>query len=162
MLLSAARLPLLFNAPRSPGRSCTKAFTTSKEEIRTTNRITTILLFVGPGVWLPVDDSCQDVYGYDQRIEVFGSGGMVSADNKKPDSHVYCNAEGVSSAKPLYFFLERYTQSFVDEMCEFVASIQNDVPPPVTGLDGRIPVLMGKAAKKSWEENRPVKLSEIG
>ncbi len=109
-----------------------------------------------------IDNSRKAVYGYDQRVEVFGSGGMVSADNNMPNSHTYCNADGVSSSKPLYFFLERYTKSFVEEIIQFVASIQNDVLPPVTGMDGRVPVTLGIAAKKSWDEKRPVKLSEIG
>jgi myo-inositol 2-dehydrogenase/D-chiro-inositol 1-dehydrogenase len=109
-----------------------------------------------------IDNSRRAVYGYDQRVEVFGSGGMVTALNNTPDSHVYSNGEGVHSARPLYFFLERYTESFIAEMKEFVESIQKGVQPPVTGLDGRIPVLMGMAANKSYKENRPVKLSEVG
>ena len=46
-------------------------------------------------------------------------------------------------------------------MKAFVNSIQEDITPPVTGIDGRIPVVIGMAAKKSYLENRPVKLSEI-
>jgi myo-inositol 2-dehydrogenase/D-chiro-inositol 1-dehydrogenase len=108
-----------------------------------------------------IDNSRQAVYGYDQRVEVFGSQGMVTVANNTPDTHVYSSREGASSAKPLYFFLERYTASYLAEMQEFVDSIQNDCPPPVTGIDGRIPVVMGLAARKSYEENRPVKLREI-
>jgi myo-inositol 2-dehydrogenase/D-chiro-inositol 1-dehydrogenase len=108
-----------------------------------------------------IDNSRKAVYGYDQRVEVFGSGGMVAVNNNTPDTHIYSNAEGVHSALPLYFFLERYTQSFIAEMGEFIESIRNDTVPPVTGIDGRIPVLIGMAAWKSYRENRPVKLSEI-
>jgi myo-inositol 2-dehydrogenase/D-chiro-inositol 1-dehydrogenase len=108
-----------------------------------------------------IDNSREAVYGYDQRVEVFGSGGMVATGNNTQDSHVYSNAEGVQSALPLYFFLERYAESFTQEMREFVESIHNDNPPPVIGIDGRIPVVMGMAALKSYQENRPVKLSEI-
>lgn len=108
-----------------------------------------------------IDNSRQAVYGYDQRVEVFGSNGMVQAHNNTPDNDVYFNADGVHSAKPLYFFLERYTESFIAEMKEFVRSIREDTSPPVTGIDGRIPVVMGMAAKKSYLENRPVRLSEI-
>ena len=108
-----------------------------------------------------IDNSRKAVYGYDQRVEVFGSGGMVATDNNTPDSHTYSNADGVQSALPLYFFLERYAESFTQEMREFVESIQNDTTPPVVGTDGRIPVIMGMAALKSYQENRPVKLSEI-
>jgi len=108
-----------------------------------------------------IDNSRKAVYGYDQRVEVFGSGGMVATGNNTPDSHVYSNADGVQSALPLYFFLERYAESFTQEMCEFVESIQNDTAPPVIGMDGRIPVVMGMAALKSYQENRPVKLVEV-
>ncbi len=108
-----------------------------------------------------IDNSRKAVYGYDQRVEVFGSGGMVAVSNNTPDSHVYSNAEGVYAALPLYFFLERYTESFIAELREFAESIRNDTVPPVTGLDGRAPVLIGMAAWKSQRENRPVKVSEI-
>ena len=108
-----------------------------------------------------IDNSRKAVYGYDQRVEVFGSGGMVQAHNNTPDNDVYANAEGVHSAKPLYFFLERYMESFIAEMKDFVKSIQEDTTPSVTGLDGRIPVVIGMAARKSYLEKRPVLLSEI-
>ena len=108
-----------------------------------------------------IDNSRQAVYGYDQRVEVFGSNGMIQAHNNTPDNDVFFNAEGVHSAKPLYFFLERYMESFVAEMKEFIRSIREDTSPPVTGIDGRIPVVIGMAAKKSYLENRPVRLSEI-
>lgn len=108
-----------------------------------------------------IDNSRKAIYGYDQRVEVFGSNGMIQAHNNTPDQDVYFNEEGVHSAKPLYFFLERYMESFVTEMKEFVQSIREDTPPPVTGIDGRIPVVMGMAAKKSYLEHRPVRLSEI-
>jgi myo-inositol 2-dehydrogenase/D-chiro-inositol 1-dehydrogenase len=86
---------------------------------------------------------------------------MAAAANNTPDSHVYSNAEGVFSAKPLYFFLERYMDSFIAEMKEFVEAIKQDKPTPVGGLDGRKPVVIAMAAKKSLLENRPVKLSEV-
>jgi len=109
-----------------------------------------------------IDNSRKAVYGYDQRVEVFGSGGMAAAANNTPHNDVYVDAEGVHAAKPLYFFLERYMESFIAELKAFVAAVQNDTIPPVGGMDGRIPVVIGMAAKKSYLENRPVKLSEIG
>lgn len=120
-----------------------------------------ILLRFANGVIGTIDNSRKAVYGYDQRVEVFGSGGMVQSLNNTPDNNVYANEEGVQSAKPLYFFLERYMDSFIAEMKAFVASVQEDTPPPVTGEDGRIPVVIGLAAKKSYLEHRPVKVSEI-
>ena len=108
-----------------------------------------------------IDNSRKAVYGYDQRVEVFGSLGMVQAHNNTTDNDVYYTAEGVQSAKPLYFFLERYMESFIAELREFAQSVQDDTTPPVVGIDGRIPVVIGMAAKKSYLENRPVKISEI-
>jgi myo-inositol 2-dehydrogenase/D-chiro-inositol 1-dehydrogenase len=108
-----------------------------------------------------IDNSRKAIYGYDQRVEVFGSNGMVQAQNNTPDQDIYFDAEGVHSAKPLYFFLERYMESFLAEMKEFVRCIRENTMPPVTGIDGRIPVVIGMAAKKSYLEHRPVKLSEI-
>ena len=108
-----------------------------------------------------IDNSRQAVYGYDQRVEVFGSGGMVAAGNNTPDNHLYANAEGVHTAKPLFFFLERYMDSFITEMKTFVESVKTGQQTPVTGEDGRKPVLIGMAAWKSYREHRPVKLSEI-
>lgn len=108
-----------------------------------------------------IDNSRRAVYGYDQRVEVFGSEGVVVVANNTPHNAVYSNAEGVQSALPLYFFLERYTEAYVAEMKAFISAIAQNTTPLVTGLDGRIPVVMGLAAGKSYRENRPVKLSEI-
>jgi len=113
------------------------------------------------GVIGTIDNSLKAVYGYDQRVEVCGSGGMVTAANQTPDTHVLSNADGVHSSLPLYFFLERYTESYIAELTAFVACVQNDTPPLVTGRDGRAPVVMALAARKSYQENRPVQLSEI-
>ncbi len=113
------------------------------------------------GVIGVIDNSRQAVYGYDQRVEVFGSKGSITVANNTPNSAVVSNAEGVHSANPLYFFLERYMDAYAAEMKVFIECIQQDTPPPVTGIDGRIPVAMGLAAWKSYRENRPVKLNEI-
>lgn len=109
-----------------------------------------------------IDNSRQAVYGYDQRLEVFGSKGNIIVTNNKPHNAVISDTEGVHSALPLYFFLERYTEAYVAEMRAFIEAVQQDKTPPVTGIDGRIPVVMGLAAWKSYRENRPVRLSEIG
>ena len=108
-----------------------------------------------------IDNSRKAVYGYDQRVEVFGSTGMIQANNNIPDQDIYFNAEGVHSAKPLYFFLERYLEAYIAEMTEFVLSIREDTDPPVGGLDGRMAVVIGIAAKMSYLEHRPIRLSEI-
>ena len=69
--------------------------------------------------------------------------------------------ESVHRDLPLHFFVERYEASYLEEMRAFVAAVMDDQPVPVTGEDARAPALMGLAARKSYEENRPVLLSEI-
>ncbi len=108
-----------------------------------------------------IDNSRKAVYGYDQRAEVFGSKGMVATANDTESSAVLSTAEGVTGEKPLYFFLERYMQSFAKEVNCFIEAIVNDTETPLGVEDGLKPVLMGIAAKKSVEEHRPVKISEI-
>jgi myo-inositol 2-dehydrogenase/D-chiro-inositol 1-dehydrogenase len=108
-----------------------------------------------------IDNSRKAVYGYDQRVEVFGSRGMVAVTNNTPDTASYSTSDGVHSAKPLYFFLERYAESFVAELREFVACVRENTTPPVTGADGRAPVRIAIAATRSYKEGRPVRLSEI-
>lgn len=118
------------------------------------------LRFAG-GALGAIDNSRRAVYGYDQRVEVFGSRGMVGAGNETPDRHSLSDAEGVHGPRPLYFFLERYQDSYLEEMRAFVEAVAAGRPPEVSGRDGRIPVVMGMAARKSFEEHRPVRLDEI-
>ncbi len=108
-----------------------------------------------------IDNSRKAVYGYDQRAEVFGSGGMVATQNVTAETHSYSDGEGVHTSKPLYFFLERYCESFVAELRDFVDCVRSGKEPPVSGMDGRIPVVIAMAATRSYREQRPVKLSEI-
>jgi myo-inositol 2-dehydrogenase/D-chiro-inositol 1-dehydrogenase len=117
-----------------------------------------IMLRFANGAMGTIDNSRQAVYGYDQRIEVFGSAGMVAAGNRTPDAHVYSDSDGVHTALPLYFFLERYFDSFVTELAAFVEAVVDNKPTPVTGLDGRAPVVIGLAAQRSFMENRPIRI----
>lgn len=108
-----------------------------------------------------IDNSRRAAYGYDQRAEVFGSKGMVATANDTQSTAVITTAEGVTGEKPMFFFLERYMEAYAKEMEAFLNAIKNDTQTPVGVVDGLKPVLMGLAAKKSYEENRPVKISEI-
>ncbi len=113
------------------------------------------------GALAVIDNSRKAVYGYDQRAEVFGSKGQVAVTNDLPSKAVLSTADGVVSEKPLYFFLQRYMESYTREVQEFLNAIQNDAPVPVSVDDGLQAVLIAKAAAKSLEEHRPVGLSEI-
>lgn len=109
-----------------------------------------------------VIDNCRKAcYGYDQRLEVFGTAGQASAANDTPTNVSYINEKGNMTDKPLYFFLERYMQSFTDEMTEFINAVQNDELTKTTVNDGLEALRLGLAAKLSVKEHRPVKLSEI-
>jgi myo-inositol 2-dehydrogenase/D-chiro-inositol 1-dehydrogenase len=120
-----------------------------------------ITLHFGGGALGVIDNSRQAVYGYDQRVEVFCSGGSVTADNNYPNTARISDGQRVHRDLPLNFFMERYTESYVAEIKAFVECILNDTAPPVSGLDGRIPVVMGYAAKMSVKKGRPVRLEEI-
>ena len=111
---------------------------------------------------IAVIDNCRRAsYGYDQRAEVFGSDGMAAISNDSQSSTVISNAEGVTGEKPMFFFLERYMDAYGKEVAAFIDAIVNDKETPLNVYDGLKPVLMGLAAKKSSEEHRPVKISEI-
>ena len=107
-------------------------------------------------------DNCRKAsYGYDQRVEVHCEKGCVRDDNATENLAVIHTDAGVTSAKPTWFFLERYNDAFVSELREFIQAVRTDAAVPVTGKDGLEPVRIAKAAKKSLAEGRPVKLSEI-
>jgi myo-inositol 2-dehydrogenase/D-chiro-inositol 1-dehydrogenase len=109
-----------------------------------------------------IDNSRKAVYGYDQRLEVFCSNGTAMAKNEEETAAVKGNRDGFTSAKPPYFFMQRYAPCYVEEIRQFIECVRDDKPTPTTGLDGRAAVVIGYAALKSLHENRPVKISEIG
>lgn len=110
------------------------------------------------GALASIDNSRKAVYGYDQRIEVFGSKGSVAALNNTETRTEFTSPEGVISDRPLDFFLERYQNSYLSEIEEFIRAVVEDVDPPVRGFDGLAATLIGLAAKKSLELNQPVKV----
>jgi myo-inositol 2-dehydrogenase/D-chiro-inositol 1-dehydrogenase len=108
-----------------------------------------------------IDNSRKAVYGYDQRVEVFGSKGAAVAENDLPNTVKLYGEAGVAGEKPLYFFLERYKQAFIDEMISFIDSVRQDKPAAVTGEDGLEDMYAALAAGKSLREKRPVKIDEV-
>lgn len=110
------------------------------------------------GALAVIENSRQAVYGYDQRVEVFGSKGSAEAGNETANRVTLSAGDGVRSDTPLYFFLERYQASFNAELEAFFASIRDNLEPPVGGRDGLMSVLIGLAAARSMAENRPVKV----
>ncbi len=111
---------------------------------------------------IAVIDNCRRAsYGYDQRVEAFGSLGQVAIGNDSESTAVISDANGVRGEVPLNFFLERYMGAYVEEITEFIDCIVNDKEVSV-GLDcGLQPVLIGLAAKKSLVTGMPVKIADI-
>ena len=104
-----------------------------------------------------IDNSRKATYGYDQRAEVFGSRGCVSSTNDTPSTVSLSDADGVRSEKPLFFFLERYAESFAEELRDFVKAVNEgaEVPGRKAALNS---VLIALAAKKSLDTGLPVEV----
>ena len=106
-----------------------------------------------------IENSRQAVYGYDQRVEVFGSKGAISAQNETANNTVLLTKEAVTMEKPLWFFLERYNDAFIQEAKEFVEACLQGKETPVGAYDGLQPVKIAIAARKSWQlGGQPVKV----
>lgn len=120
-----------------------------------------VTLKMANGTMVAIDNSRQAVYGYDQRCEVFGSKGAVETKNDTLSTAVVSTVDGINSEKPLYFFLERYIDSYAIEAQAFVDAIRNDTPVPIDIEAGLQPILIAIAGNLSMKENRPVKISEI-
>ncbi len=108
-----------------------------------------------------IDNTRQAVYGYDQRVEVFGSKGCVIADNEATNTVRIYTAECTNIDKIPYFFMERYMESYSTELKNFFDCLRKNEDPKPNGEDGLQNILVALAAKKSYEENRPVKISEV-
>lgn len=108
-----------------------------------------------------IDNSRRAVYGYDQRVEVFGSRGVAQADNNTPTNAWLTDERGRHSDKPLYFFLERYAAAYAAELQAFCRAVLEDEAPLVTGADGRAALVAGLAATRSLNEGRAVRLAEV-
>jgi myo-inositol 2-dehydrogenase/D-chiro-inositol 1-dehydrogenase len=109
-----------------------------------------------------IDNSRQAVYGYDQRVEAFGSAGLAASENQLTHTGMRRSAAGSIGSTIPYFFLDRYIPSYVEEWKAFVAYVANGGDSPVSANDGRAPLVIGLAAWKSFREGRPVRCDEIG
>ena len=113
------------------------------------------------GCLTAIDNSRQAVYGYDQRVEVFGSAGMAASENPLAHTAVVRTAEGSRLPTLPYFYLERYIPSYVREWEAFVGALEAGRTPPVGAADARAPLVIGLAAWRSLREHRPVAVAEV-
>jgi myo-inositol 2-dehydrogenase / D-chiro-inositol 1-dehydrogenase len=113
------------------------------------------------GCLTAIDNSRRAAYGYDQRIEVFGSAGMAASDNPLSHTGYTLTADGMRRPQLPHFFLERYAQSYVREWEAFIDAIQAGATPPVSIVDARAPLVIGLAAWRSLREGRPLAVAEV-
>jgi myo-inositol 2-dehydrogenase/D-chiro-inositol 1-dehydrogenase len=120
-----------------------------------------VLLRTASGKQAVITNSRRAAYGYDQRIEVLGSLGMVAARNHHEANIEIAGGAGFKKPPLLNFFMTRYTAAYANEIEAFVAAVSDGEETPTTGHDGMMALALADAAVKSVEEARAVKLTEI-
>lgn len=113
------------------------------------------------GTYAVIDNSRKAIYGYDQRLEIFGNNGMIQVENNQHNRNIIFDADGIHQSLPLDFFMDRYAASYLNEMQYFVDALTTGAALPVSGEDGLKATIIAVAAKKSVEEKRPVTIQEI-
>ncbi|WP_432635834.1 inositol 2-dehydrogenase [Albidovulum sp.] len=108
-----------------------------------------------------IKNSRRAVYGYDQRVELLGSEGLLQAQNMLENTIIKSTAQGVTGAKPTYFFLERYMPAYAAEWGAFVAAVTSGAAVPVSLADGVAALAMAEAATRSARTGLPVRLADI-
>lgn len=106
-----------------------------------------------------IKNSRRAVYGYDQRVEVLGSEGLLSAGNVLENTVSKATKQGVTSAKPEFFFLERYMRAYAAEWNAFVATILDGAANPVSLKDGVAALALAEAATQSAKSGQAVSLA---
>ena len=120
-----------------------------------------VILRTASGRQAIITNTRRATYGYDQRIEVLGSGGMVAAENHGQSRIELADADGFHRPPLLNFFMTRYTAAYANEIAAFVAALTEGKPVPSTGHDGLMALALAEAALKSVAEGRMVKVAEV-
>lgn len=111
------------------------------------------------GALVHINNSRRAAYGYDQRVEAFGSKGMVQSDNRRATTLRRYGAERTDAQDPLlYFFIQRYAEAYVDELNDFIDVVQKGKKPSVDFEDGRRALIIADAAWESLRTGRAVKV----
>ncbi|MCP3688536.1 MAG: inositol 2-dehydrogenase, partial [Gammaproteobacteria bacterium] len=108
-----------------------------------------------------ISNSRRANFGYDQRLEVHGSEGMLSAQNVNEHNVVKHNSSGVISARPEHFFLQRYEAAYQNEIDSFICSLRGEQVELPTMEDGLQALLLAEAAELSVRQGRSINLSEL-
>ncbi|MCC7281467.1 MAG: inositol 2-dehydrogenase [Acetobacteraceae bacterium] len=117
-----------------------------------------LLLKTASGRMAHINNCRRASYGYDQRIEVFGSEGRLIAGNRLESTVELADARGQTAARPMHFFLERYAEAYRIELDAFIDAVTEARPVPVDGSDGRQALLLADCAARALAEGRPVRI----
>jgi myo-inositol 2-dehydrogenase/D-chiro-inositol 1-dehydrogenase len=118
-----------------------------------------ITLQTARGTLCHINNSRRAVYGYDQRVEVLGSNGMVSSDNPRPTAAVRYGAKATAVRDPLFgFFIDRYRDAYVAQLADFIDAVENKRPTSFTFEDGRRAQILADAALESLRTGRTVRI----
>jgi myo-inositol 2-dehydrogenase/D-chiro-inositol 1-dehydrogenase len=117
-----------------------------------------VMMRTASGKLCQISCSRRAAYGYDQRIEVHGSAGMLSAGNIHETTVEVATKAGFATDPVLNFFLERYAQAYRDELAAFIDAVETGKPTSPSGYDGLMAQRLADAATESWKSGQPVKL----
>jgi len=120
-----------------------------------------VILTAASGKQCTITNSRRATYGYDQRIEVLGSKGSVSAENHREANIEIADSTGYLRPPLLNFFMSRYVNAYANEIAAFVGAVANGSPTPTTGHDGMMALALADAALKSVAEGSVVKVSDV-
>lgn len=120
-----------------------------------------VLLRTASGKQCVISNSRRATYGYDQRIEVHGSKGMVAAENQRPVSIEIANAGGYTRPPLHDFFMTRYTQAYANEIAAFIAAMSKGRKASPSGLDGLKALALADAALRSVKEGKTIDLGDV-
>jgi len=122
---------------------------------------TNVILRTASGRQAIITNSRRATYGYDQRVEVLGSKGLVALRNTQEANIELASADGYRSPPLLNFFMQRYATAYENEIAAFVASVASGAAVPTTGHDGMMALALADAAVKSAAGGCAVTVSEV-
>tara|TARA_B100000029_G_scaffold201432_1_gene199660 strand:+ start:1053 stop:2057 length:1005 start_codon:yes stop_codon:yes gene_type:complete len=132
------------------------------EDIKSINDHDTAMILMKSqnGVLVHINNSRHSAYGYDQRVEIFGSKGMLISNNKNPTTVEEYNKMGTFMKEPIFdFFIERYEEAYRNQLDEFIYCVENNKKPSVVFKDGQIAIILANAAYKSLESKTSVSVN---
>ncbi len=120
-----------------------------------------VIMTTPSGKHCAISNSRRASYGYDQRVEIHGSKGAVTAENLRSVNIEVASAEGYTRPPLVDFFMERYFDAYAAEIAAFIASLQEGTAPSPSGQDGLMALVLAEAAVRSAKEGRAISVEEL-